>query len=83
MFCLKKIAHCTVIFHNTVGTILAQSHTKLHWYVHLKQAMKSIVKKPVSYTTQIYFLQSEIQSKDEKAVLYCINSFSFILLFSF
>lgn len=78
----KKITLCTVIFHNTAGTILAQSHTTLHSYVHLKQAMKSIVKKPVTNTTQIYSLLSKIQSKGEKAVLYCLNASSFILLFS-
>lgn len=79
---LKKIAHCTVIFPSTGGTILAQSYTKLHLYVHLKQAMKSIVKKPVTNTTQIYSLQSKIQSKGKKAIPYFLNA-SFIPLFSF
>lgn len=82
MFCFKKIAHSPVIFHNAAGTILAQSHTKLHSYVHLKQAVKSIVKKPVTNTTQIYSLQSKIQSKGENAVLYCLNTYFFIPLFS-
>lgn len=64
--------------------MLAQSHTKLHFYVHLKQAMKSIVKKePVTNTNQIYSLQSKIQSKGEKTVLYSLNASSFIPLFIF
>ena len=73
-----------VIFHNTAGTALAQSHTKLHSYVHLKQAMKSIVKEePVTNTNQIYSLQRKIQSEGEKAVLYSLNASSAIPLFIF
>lgn len=80
----NHIAHCTVIFHNAAGTTLAQSHTKFHSYVHLKQAVKSIVKKePVTNTNQIYSLQSKIQSKGEKAVLYSLKASSFIPLFIF